>query len=129
MTTFPAAGLDRIAQISINARDLERAVSFYRDTLGMKLLFQVPKMAFFDCGGIRMMVALPSSPELDHPGSIIYYKVDDIRAMHESLVARGVSFAAAPHVIANLGKVDLWLAEARDTEGNLFALMSEVPRA
>ena len=129
MTTTPAAGLDRIAQISINARDLERAVSFYRDTLGMKLLFQVPKMAFFDCGGIRMMVALPSSPELDHPGSIIYYKVDDIRAMHETLVGRGVPFAAAPHVIANLGKVDLWLAEARDTEGNLFALMSEVPRA
>jgi methylmalonyl-CoA/ethylmalonyl-CoA epimerase len=129
MTTTPATGLDRIAQISINARDLERAVTFYRDVLGMKLLFQVPTMAFFDCGGIRMMVALPTSPDLDHPGSIIYYKVDDIRAMHETLAARGVPFAAAPHVIANLGKVDLWLAEARDTEGNHFALMSEVPRA
>jgi len=129
MTATPAAGLDRIAQISINARDLDRAVTFYRDVLKMKFLFQVPGMAFFDCGGIRMMVALPTSPELDHPGSIVYYKVDDIRAMHEALAARGVPFAAAPHVIANLGKVDLWLAEARDTEGNLFALMSEVPRA
>jgi methylmalonyl-CoA/ethylmalonyl-CoA epimerase len=103
-------------------------VAFYRDVLKMKFLFQVPNMAFFDCGGIRMMVGLPSSPDLDHPGSIIYYKVDDIGAMHEALLARGVPFAAAPHVIANLGKVDLWLAEARDTEGNLFALMSEVPR-
>jgi predicted enzyme related to lactoylglutathione lyase len=129
MGTALAPKLDRIAQISINAHDLERAVAFYRDVLGMKLLFQVPKMAFFDCGGIRMMVALPSSPELDHAGSIIYYKVEDIRTMHEALAARGVPFAAAPHVIANLGKVDLWLAEARDTEGNLFALMSEVPRA
>ena len=128
MSPTTAPGLDRIAQISINARDLERAVVFYRDVLKMKFLFQVPKMAFFDCGGIRMMVGLPSSPELDHPGSIVYYKVDDIRAMHEALLARGVPFAAGPHVIANLGKVDLWLAEARDTEGNLFALMSEVPR-
>ena len=129
MTNPLADGLDRIAQISINARDLDRAVAFYRDVLRMKFLFQVPGMAFFDCGGIRMMVALPTSPELDHPGSIVYYKVDDIRAMFETLVARGVAFAAAPHVIANLGKVDLWLAEARDTEGNHFALMSEVPRA
>jgi methylmalonyl-CoA/ethylmalonyl-CoA epimerase len=129
MSTTPAAGLDRIAQISINAHDLERAVTFYRDALGMKFLFQVPKMAFFDCGGIRMMVAIPEKPELDHPGSIIYYRVDDIRATHTALAAKGVSFVVAPHVVANLGKVDLWLAEARDSEGNIFALMSEVPRA
>jgi methylmalonyl-CoA/ethylmalonyl-CoA epimerase len=122
-------GLDRIAQISINAHDLERAVAFYRDALGMKFLFQVPKMAFFDCGGVRMMVAIPEKPELDHPGSIIYYKVDDIQATHAALVAKGVPFVVGPHVVANLGKVDLWLAEARDSEGNIFALMSEVPRA
>ena len=129
MPPTPAAGLNRIAQISINARDLERAVAFYRDTLGMKFLFQVPGMAFFDCGGIRMMVAIATSPELDHPGSIIYYKVEDIQATHAALEAKGVPFGAAPHRIANLGKVDLWLAEARDPEGNHFALMSEVPVA
>jgi methylmalonyl-CoA/ethylmalonyl-CoA epimerase len=126
--TTPAFGLDRIAQISVNAHDLERAVAFYRDRLGMKLLFQVPRMAFFDCAGIRLMVALPEKPEYDHPASVIYYKVTDIAAAHAALVERGVVFEGAPHLIAKLPAHDLWMAFCRDSEGNLLALASEVAR-
>ena len=61
--------LDRVGQIAVTVHDLDRAVAFYRDVLGMKLLFQVPpKMAFFDCGGIRLMLSLPEEAEFDHPG-------------------------------------------------------------
>jgi len=119
-------GLSTIGQIAINVHDVARAVTFYRDTLGMRFLFEVPKMAFFDCGGIRLMLGIPEKPEFDHPGSIIYYKVDDIQMTAKTLTSRGVSFEAPPHFVAKLETHDLWLGFFRDTEGNLLALMSEV---
>ena len=122
---FP--GLSRIGQIFINVHDLARAVTFYRDSLGMKFLFEVPRMAFFDCGGVRLMLGLADRPEFDHPASILYYRVDDIEASHAALVSRGVVFSAKPHVVARMPTFTLWLAEFRDSEGNNLALMSEVP--
>ena len=122
---FP--GLSRIGQIFINVHDLARAVTFYRDSLGMKFLFEVPRMAFFDCGGVRLMLGLADRPEFDHPASILYYRVDDIEAAHSALVSHGVEFVAKPHVVARMPAFTLWLAEFRDSEGNNLALMSEVP--
>ena len=127
--TATAFGLNRIGQIAVNARDIDRATRFYRDTLGMRLLFQVPKMSFFDCGGIRMMLSLPEEPRFDHAGSILYYQVVDIAAAHATLVQRGVHFEQPPHVVAKLEKADLWLAFFKDSEDNFLALMAEVPRA
>lgn len=121
--------LAQIGQIAINVRDLDRAAEFYQHTLGMTLLFRLPKMAFFDCGGIRLMLAPPEKPEFDHPGSILYYKVADIQAAHESLVSNGVKIESPPHLIAPMKDHDLWMAFLRDSEGNLLGLMSEVPRA
>jgi methylmalonyl-CoA/ethylmalonyl-CoA epimerase len=118
-------GLDRIMQVAVLAHDIERATAFYRDVLGMRLLFAVPpRMAFFDCGGIRLMLSLP---EGESGGtSILYYRVGDIHAAHETLTARGASFVDAPHLVARMPDHDLWLAEFRDSEGNVLALMSEV---
>ena len=71
--------LNQIGQIFVNVKDLDRAIAFYRDILGMTFLFQAPpNMAFFDCGGIRIMLGIADRPDLNHPASIIYYKVDDI---------------------------------------------------
>ncbi len=120
-------GLERIGQIAVNAHDLERAIRFYRDTLGMRFLFQAPpQMAFFDCGGVRLLIGVPERPELDHPASIIYYRVADISVAHDTLRQRGVQFVTAPHLVARLPDHDLWLADFRDSENNLLALMSEV---
>ncbi len=85
MAEDTAFGLSRIGQISVNVHDLDRAAAWYRDRLGMKHLFTVPKMAFFGCGDIRLMLALPEKPEFDHPSSIIYFKVDEIHRAHEVL--------------------------------------------
>ena len=121
--------LSRIGQVFVNVHDLERAIAFYRDVLGMKFLFQAPPgMAFFDCDGIRLMLGVADRPELDHPASIIYYKVDDIERVYEIFKARGVEFVVPPHLVAPMPAYDLWLADFRDSEGNLLALMSEVPR-
>ncbi|KAA0222677.1 VOC family protein [candidate division KSB1 bacterium] len=118
-------GLSQIGQIALNVHDLERAVAFYRDKLGMKHLFTVPKMAFFECGGIRLMLGLPEKPEFDHTSSIIYFKVDDIQIAFRTLSSRGVSFESDPHLVAKMPTHDLWMAFFRDSENNLFALMSE----
>lgn len=120
-------GLERIGQIAVNVHDLERAIRFYRDTLGMRFLFQAPpQMAFFDCGGVRLLIGVPERPELKHPASIIYYRVADIRVAHDTLRQRGVKFVTAPHLVAKLPDHDLWLADFRDSEENILALMSEV---
>lgn len=117
----------QIAQISMTARDVPRAVSFYRDTLGLPLLFEAPpQMAFFDCGGIRLMVSAPTEPELDHPGSILYFKVEDIRSVHATYQERGVTFRSEPHLVARMPDHELWMAFFHDSEGNTLALMSEV---
>ncbi|HEX9705207.1 MAG TPA: VOC family protein [Gemmatimonadales bacterium] len=126
-TTQANIGLERIGQIAVNAHDLDRAVRFYKDTLGMRFLFQVPGMGFFDLAGIRLMVGVASAPEFDHPASVIYYKVDDIQATHRNLTGRGVTFTQQPHFVAKLERTDLWLAFFNDSEGNVLALMSEVP--
>jgi predicted enzyme related to lactoylglutathione lyase len=121
--------LDQIGQIFVNVKDLDRAIAFYRDTLGMAFLFQAPpNMAFFDCGGIRLMLGVADRPEVNHPASIIYYKVNDIERVYETFNARGVEFIVKPHLVAPMPTYDLWLADFKDSEGNILALMSEVPK-
>ena len=122
--------IDGIGQIMVTAQDLDRAVRFYRDTLGLKFLFQAPpQMAFFDCGGVRLLVGVPEKAELRHPASVIYYRVQDIEAAAAELKGKGVEFLGGPSAIAKLPTHTLWLAEFKDSEGNIVALMSEVPPA
>ena len=129
MASTKSFGLSVIEQIAINARDIDRAVEFYRDKLGMKHLFTVPpNLAFFDCDGIRLMLSLPAKPEFDHASSIIYFKVDDILLAYATLSERGVHFEEKPIFVADMGSYDLWLASFRDSENNLLALMSHVAK-
>jgi catechol 2,3-dioxygenase-like lactoylglutathione lyase family enzyme len=122
-------GLRRIGQIAITVRDLARATAFYRDTLGMRFLYEFPGLAFFDCGGIRLIMSVPESPEFDHPTSVLYYAVDDIGGAHRALRDRGVAFERDPHLIAKLADRDVWMAFFRDSERNLLGMMSEVVRS
>jgi methylmalonyl-CoA/ethylmalonyl-CoA epimerase len=129
METVIPTQIESIGQIMIPVHDLGRAVAFYRDALGLQFLFEVPGMAFFNCGGVRLMLGLPESPDVDHPASIIYYKVGDIQAAYGRMTARGVKFEGGPHLIARMDDHDLWMAFLRDSEGNLLGLMSELRRA
>jgi catechol 2,3-dioxygenase-like lactoylglutathione lyase family enzyme len=118
--------IQQIGQIAINVHDTNRAVEFYNDVLGLKLLFRAGRLAFFDCGGVRLMLSPPETPEFDHPSSILYFKVDDIQSAYERLIRLNVKAEDKPHVVARMPDHDLWLAEFRDSEGNLMALMAEV---
>jgi methylmalonyl-CoA/ethylmalonyl-CoA epimerase len=122
--------LGRIEQVAIPVRDLARATAFYRDTLGMKLLFEVPpQLAFFDCDGIRLALSISSDAMYDPPGSIVYYRVPDIESAHAELEGLGVEFLQGPHKIAELGDIEVWMAFFEDTEGNTLAITTEKPVA
>ena len=128
-TATVGIGISRLGQVSMNAHNLDRAVAFYRDTLGLPLLFTSGNMGFFDCGGVRLMLSLPEKPEFDHPGSVLYFSVPDIESAYRQLEAKNVRFEARPHLIARLPAHDLWMAFFYDSENNLLALMSEVARS
>jgi methylmalonyl-CoA/ethylmalonyl-CoA epimerase len=119
-------GLSQIGQINIPVRDVTRAIAFYRDALGIKFLFDVPNMAFFDCGGIRLLLGIPEGDEEDHPSSILYFKVDDIQMATESLKDRGVEFTSDPHLVAKMTDHDLWMSFFIDPDGNTLAVMAEI---
>jgi methylmalonyl-CoA/ethylmalonyl-CoA epimerase len=129
MSTTPSRlGIKNIGQISVIVHDLARATAFYRDTLGLPLLFTAGNLAFFDCGGVRLMLGPAETPDLDHPGSILYFRVPDINAAHQRLLELGAKIEAPPRLIAPMPTHDLWMMGFRDTEGNIMELMSEVPR-
>ena len=122
-------GIRKIGQIQLRAHDVERAAAFYENVLGLKLLFKAPpNLAFFDCGGVRLMIDKPEKPEFDHPGSILYFTVPDIQGAHARLKEQGVRFEDEPHMIARMPDYDLWMTFFRDSEDNLMGLMSEVRR-
>jgi methylmalonyl-CoA/ethylmalonyl-CoA epimerase len=126
MTPAVTFGLSQIGQIAVNVHDTGRAVAFYRDQLGMKFLFSAGQLAFFDCGGIRLMLTPPEKPEFDHRASILYFKVPDIKQAQATLSERGVKFEDTPHLIARMPDHELWMTHFRDSENNLLSLMSEV---
>ena len=127
MSNASEFSLDRIGQIAIIVHDLDRAVAFYRDRLGARFLFQVPKMAFFQCADVTLMLGVPESPEFDHPSSIIYFRVENIEQAHETLAARGVEFRGGPHLVHRAADHELWMAFFRDSEGNTMALQCRKP--
>ena len=113
-----ATHLSTIGQIAINVKDVARATAFYRDVLGLRFLFAPPNLAFFDAGGVRLMLTTAEKPEFDHPASILYYKVGDIVGTHRALLAKGVKSEAEPRLVAPLPDHDLWISAYRDSENN-----------
>ncbi len=122
------SGLSKIGQIAVTVHDLDRAVAFYRDRVGLPFQFQVPNMAFFDCDGVRLMLGLPEDEDGDgeQGSSILYFRVDEIQSAAQALDERGVEFVSEPHLVAQMEDHELWMAFFKDSEGNTMALMSEV---
>lgn len=120
--------LSTIGQIALTVTDVARSVAFYRDQLGIRLLFEVPpNMAFFDCGGIRLMLSPPESEKKESFNSILYFKVDDIETAAAALKSRGVEFQQDPHFVARMPDHELWIAFLRDPDRNVVGLMCEKP--
>lgn len=125
--TDPRPGVGRIGQIALSVTDMERSIAFWRDTVGLKFLFQAPNVAFFDVGGVRLMLGSAESPAAKPAGTVLYFEVDDLDATFALLRDLGthVALNGEPHFIAKLGDRELWMAFLHDPDGHLFGLMSE----
>lgn len=123
-----SAQITGILQIAVSVREIERATAFYRDVLGLRLLFNAPNMAFFDCGGIRLYLAAGEGTEQHGASSHVYFRSNDVAALAEVLREKGVSVHQEAHIIARMPDHDLWLLWIRDSEGNLLGVMEERKR-
>lgn len=120
-------GLSKIGQIAVPVQDVDRAIEFYRDVLGMQFLFKAPPgLAFFNCNGVRLLLDEPVKSQSPNQSSIIYYQVNDIHSAFDILSSRGVIFEQRPELVAKMPDHELWMAFFRDPDENLLALMCEV---
>ncbi|ASK61935.1 glyoxalase [Virgibacillus phasianinus] len=117
--------MNKIGQIGVPVKNIERAMHFYKDLLSLSFLFNTEGMAFFDCDGVRLMLSLPEKEEFAHPSSVIYFQVDDIQGSYQELTERGISFINEPHLITKAGNTETWMAFFKDSEDNTHALISE----
>jgi methylmalonyl-CoA/ethylmalonyl-CoA epimerase len=118
--------IQKIGQIGVPVQNIERAIHFYKDELGLPLLFSMDTMAFFDCNGIRLMLSLPEKEQFAHPSSVIYFQVENIKEKYEELLSKGVQFLDEPHIVAKMGQTETWMTFFKDTEDNTHAFISEV---
>lgn len=118
--------IQKVGQIGVPVKDLSRALDFYKETLGLYLLFNTDSMAFFECNGLRLMLSLPEKDEFAHSSSVIYFQVTNIKDTYERLVGKEVTFIDEPHVVAKIGQTETWMVFFKDTENNTLAFMSEV---
>ena len=122
---MPNLAQSRIGQIAVVCKDVQRAKAFYRDILGLRHLFDAgPTLSFFDCGGVRLMLSTAEGAH-DHPGSMLYFFVQDIQAVYDELTGKGVKSPEVPHLIARMPDHELWLCAFEDSEGNTMGIMEE----
>ena len=120
----PNAGLMEVGQIAVTVEDVERATAFYRDVLGVPFLFDAPPgLAFFDLGGIRLMLSRPEG--VGPSASLLYFRAADIQASYETLLSHGVDFIETPQVVHRTENYELSIASFYDSEGNVMAIMHE----
>jgi predicted enzyme related to lactoylglutathione lyase len=115
-----------IRQVAITVSDLDRAVAFYRDVLGLTFLFSPgPNLAFLSAGSVRIMLSTPQGAGSPGHNSILYFRVADVLAAHDAMVARGAATERAPQLAAKMPDHELWIGFLRDPDGNLVGLMEE----
>jgi methylmalonyl-CoA/ethylmalonyl-CoA epimerase len=118
--------IQKIGQIGVPVKDLNRALDFLKEKLGLSLLFNTNSMAFFECNGLRLMLTLPEKEEFALSSSVIYFEVNNIKDTYERLLGKEVTFIDEPHVVAKMGQTETWMVFFQDTEDNTHALLSEV---
>lgn len=121
--------LSKLRQIAVSVADLAASKDFYQNKLGLKFLFEAPpSLVFFDMDGIWLMLSGANEKEPAAPGSVLYFEVADIHATYADLKNRGVEFIGEPHLIADMGSYELWMAFFKDPDGTGLALRAEVAK-
>ena len=125
-TMNPEHRLSEIGQIAVTVGDVDRALTFYRDALGLPFLFRAgPNLAFLMAGSVRIMLSTPQGAGEVGRNSILYFKVTDLAAVYAAVVGRGAREERAPRLTARMPDHELWIGLVRDPDDNLVGLMEE----
>lgn len=116
-------GVQGIRQIAVTVSDMDRAVAFYADTLGLDLRFRNDTLAFFDCGETRLLLGAKRAEDAD--GIVVYFEVEDIFDAVDGLRDAGIQVEKEPECLARMAGRAMWVAFFRDSEGALAALIAE----
>ena len=117
----------KLVQVALTTRDMDRSREFYRDLLGLPLLFEAGGMMFFELPGLRLMIGTENTAG-EPGGSILYFDAPDIDTLAPALEARGVEFFGPVQTVQRTETHDLPLRAFRDPDGNTLQLMGMVPR-
>ncbi|MBD8038165.1 VOC family protein [Solibacillus sp. A46] len=118
--------IQKIGQIGVPIKNMENAIAFYKDKLGLPVLFSTDSMAFFECSGQRLLLSIPEKEGFANSSSVIYFQVEDIKEAYKELIGKGVFFNDEPHIVAKMEHTETWMAFFKDSEDNTHALMSEL---
>lgn len=130
MATGDKVALSKVRQIALPVRDIREATRFYRDTLGLRHLFDAPPaLSFFDCGGVQLMLAGPEGQGKDggEQHAVLFYDASDIKGTHAKIKSSGARSLEEPRVIARMNGREIWVSSLSDGQGNVVGLMSDVP--
>jgi catechol 2,3-dioxygenase-like lactoylglutathione lyase family enzyme len=117
----------KLVQVALTTRDMQRSRAFYRDLLGLTLLFEAGGTMFFELPGTRLMIGTGNTAG-EPGGSILYFDAPDIDRLAPALEARGVEFLGPLQTVQRTETHDLKLRAFRDPDGNILQLMGMVPR-
>jgi methylmalonyl-CoA/ethylmalonyl-CoA epimerase len=120
--------LSQLGQIAYNVADVDRTETFYEQTLGLKKMYRYGDLVFFDCNGVRLLLAKPENGEAVVTQGAIYFKVPDLPAAVADLKGRNAPFIDTMHLVAPMPDHDLWMTFVRDPDGHLIGLMMEAPK-
>ncbi|WP_114571970.1 VOC family protein [Exiguobacterium flavidum] len=115
--------IQKIGQIAVPVKELDRAIAFYEEELGLPLLFRTETLGFLDCAGVRLILSVPESEAFAH-SSILYLTVADVAATYSEKGAT-IRFTDEPHTVAKVGTTEMRMVFFEDSEGNTLAFMSE----
>lgn len=119
-----------LQQLALTCTDLDRAIAFYRDKLGLPLLFVTNGMAFFDLNGTRLMIAADKDrPGISRPTSVVYFDAPDFEAALQRLRASGIPLTGGVEAVQHTDRGDLKLQQFEDPDHNMLAIMGWVPAA
>ena len=129
MSASPSPTTTALGQVALTVRDVARSVAYFRDRVGLRHLFDAgPSLAFFDLGGVRLMLSAPEGDFAPGSSTVLYIRVQDIDATFREMRGRGVAFVDEPHLIAAMPDHDLWMTFFHDPDGHTLALMCERAR-
>ncbi len=125
----PVLAETRFEQVALTVTDVDAARTFYRDRLGLRLMFEANNMLFFDVGGTRLMIARDAARQRPaRPGGILYFHVEDFSAAHDRLQATHATLIGTVETVQTTRSGSLRLQQFEDADGNMLAIMGFVPR-